>query len=60
MTTTDKKRPYYFSVGKRKTAIARVRLYEGGSGDVTVNGKKVRDYFTRSKRRMPGEKKARG
>ena len=37
MTTSQKQ--YYYGTGKRKTAIARVRLYPGGSGTVTVNGK---------------------
>jgi small subunit ribosomal protein S9 len=36
MTTANE---YYYGTGKRKTAIARVRLYPGGSGNVTVNGK---------------------
>ncbi|MDP7477256.1 MAG: 30S ribosomal protein S9 [Candidatus Peribacteraceae bacterium] len=39
------KTQYFYSAGKRKTAIARVKLYEGGKGDMTVNGKKIRDYF---------------
>lgn len=32
------------TVGRRKTAIARVYL-QGGSGVVTVNGRKLEDYF---------------
>lgn len=39
------KHQYYFSVGKRKTAIARVRLHEGGKGIVTVNGQPLQNYF---------------
>lgn len=39
------KTQYFYSAGKRKTAIARVKLYEGGKGDVMVNEKKIRDYF---------------
>lgn len=31
-------------VGRRKQAIARVRLFEG-KGDLTVNGKKINEYF---------------
>jgi small subunit ribosomal protein S9 len=46
MLTTEKKRQYFGSVGKRKTAIARVRLFEHGSGEMTVNGRKAREYFT--------------
>jgi small subunit ribosomal protein S9 len=35
---------YYYGVGRRKTSVARVRLYPG-SGQVTVNGKTAADYF---------------
>ena len=35
---------YIWSVGRRKTAVARVRLYPG-SGKITVNGKPATDYF---------------
>lgn len=38
-------RQFFYSVGKRKTAIARVRLFQGGNGDVTVNSKKLQEYF---------------
>ena len=38
-------RPYFYSVGKRKTAIARVRLFQDGSGEVTVNGMALKKYF---------------
>ena len=30
---------YYYGTGKRKSAIARVRLYPGGSGTMVINGK---------------------
>ena len=30
---------YFYGTGKRKSAIARVRLYPGGNGAVVVNGK---------------------
>lgn len=35
---------YHYGTGRRKTAVARVRLYPG-SGTITVNGKSVADYF---------------
>ena len=38
-------RQYHFATGKRKTAIARVRLFEAGSGEVTVNGQPSKKYF---------------
>jgi small subunit ribosomal protein S9 len=34
---------YYYGTGKRKTAIARVRLYPGGDGEVIVNGKPIEE-----------------
>ena len=39
------------STGKRKTAIARVRLQLGG-GTITVNGRTLEDYFPREASRM--------
>lgn len=38
---------YYQSVGRRKTAIARVRLYTKGTGYL-VNSKELNDYFPTS------------
>jgi small subunit ribosomal protein S9 len=35
---------YIWSVGRRKTAVARVRLYPG-TGRITVNGRPAADYF---------------
>ncbi|HWV24862.1 MAG TPA: 30S ribosomal protein S9 [Thermomicrobiales bacterium] len=35
---------YYYGVGRRKTSVARVRLYPG-SGQIIVNGKPGREYF---------------
>ena len=39
---------YFYSTGKRKSAIARVRLFEGGKGDLTVNDMKAKEYFQTS------------
>jgi small subunit ribosomal protein S9 len=36
---------YYYGMGRRKTAVARVRLYPNGDGSITVNGKNSRLYF---------------
>ena len=40
---------YYEGIGRRKRSTARVRIYPGneGSGSFNVNGKEVKDYFTR-------------
>jgi small subunit ribosomal protein S9 len=37
---------YTYSSGKRKTSAARVKLYDDGKGEITVNGKKLKEYFT--------------
>jgi len=34
------------AVGRRKTAVARVRLIKNGKGAITVNGKPMEEYFT--------------
>lgn len=47
-TEVDKKRvrhSYLFAVGRRKTAVARVRLFKKGEGKITVNGKEFDTYF---------------
>ena len=36
---------YYYGMGRRKTAVARVRLYPNGDGSITINGKSSRLYF---------------
>ncbi|MDE2934126.1 MAG: 30S ribosomal protein S9 [Dehalococcoidia bacterium] len=41
---------YYYGTGRRKTAIARVRLYPGG-GAIIVNGKPVDEVFDRDMHR---------
>ena len=38
---------YYEGVGRRKAATARVRLFPGGTGSLTINGKEGRDYLPR-------------
>ncbi|MCA8954621.1 MAG: 30S ribosomal protein S9 [Planctomycetes bacterium] len=38
--------PYVWGTGRRKTAVARVRIKSGGSGAFVVNGKKFEDFFT--------------
>ena len=35
---------YVWAVGRRKAAVARVRLYPG-SGRITINGRPATDYF---------------
>lgn len=44
------KKTFYLGTGRRKTAVARVRLVEG-SGKIQVNGRELNDYFTEDKDR---------
>ncbi|MCC7363660.1 MAG: 30S ribosomal protein S9 [Dehalococcoidia bacterium] len=37
---------YYYGTGRRKTAVARVRLYPG-NGAVVINGKPLEEVFSR-------------
>src|SRR6185295_3510443 len=38
---------YYYATGRRKEAIARVRLYEG-TGNILINGRPYLDLFSRN------------
>lgn len=42
--TSTPKGQFYYGVGRRKTSVARVRLYPG-TGSITINGKTSDDYF---------------
>jgi len=35
---------YYYGMGRRKTAVARVRLFPNGEGNIEVNGKTAAAY----------------
>ena len=39
------KKPYLYGTGRRKSSVARVHLFEGGSGSITINGRDIDDYF---------------
>lgn len=39
---------YFYALGRRKSATARVRLF-GGKGAITINGKPAEEYFDSSK-----------
>lgn len=45
MADTKIKRTYLFAVGRRKTAVARVRLHKKGDREVTINDKPLSVYF---------------
>ena len=37
-------RPYFYGTGRRKSSVARVRVY-AGVGKITINGRDIDDYF---------------
>jgi small subunit ribosomal protein S9 len=43
--TQTPKGEFFYASGNRKTSVARVRLYKGGNGEITVNGKKLEDFI---------------
>ncbi len=51
VTKAKKKEPpvksarYHEAVGRRKTAVARVRIF-GNSGEILINGREYKKYFT--------------
>jgi small subunit ribosomal protein S9 len=45
------KKTYHWGTGRRKTAVARVRVAEGGSGKILINERALDIYFTEDKDR---------
>ena len=43
--TTIKKKLQFWGTGRRKKAIARVRLIPGGTGAIVINDRTLEDYF---------------
>jgi small subunit ribosomal protein S9 len=41
----DNKKKYIEAIGRRKKAIARVRIFEGGKGEFKVNEKADKEFF---------------
>ena len=39
------KKPYLYGTGRRKSSVARVHLFENGTGSITINGRDIDDYF---------------
>ena len=39
------KKPYLYGTGRRKSSVARVRLYPNGTGSITINGRDIDEYF---------------
>ena len=41
----ESKKKYYYGTGRRKSSVARVRVYENGTGSIIVNGRDIDEYF---------------
>ena len=41
----ESKRAYHYGTGRRKASVARVRVYENGTGSITINGRDIDEYF---------------
>ena len=41
----ESKRQYQYGTGRRKSSIARVRVYENGTGSIIINGRDIDNYF---------------
>ena len=39
------KKPYHYGTGRRKSSVARVRVFPNGTGSITINGRDMDDYF---------------
>ncbi|MBQ8794140.1 MAG: 30S ribosomal protein S9, partial [Clostridia bacterium] len=37
-------KPYFYGTGRRKSSVARVRVYQG-TGKITINERDIDDYF---------------
>ena len=41
----ETKKKYFYGTGRRKSSVARVRVYENGTGSIIINGRDIDDYF---------------
>ena len=41
----ESKKKYFYGTGRRKSSVARVRVYENGTGAITINGRDINEYF---------------
>ncbi len=44
MAKSTKKKVQYWGTGRRKKAVARVRLIPGGTGTIIINGRSIDEY----------------
>ena len=41
----ESKKKYFYGTGRRKSSVARVRVYENGTGSIIINGRDIDDFF---------------
>ena len=41
----ESKKKYSYGTGRRKSSVARVRLFENGTGSIIINGREIDNYF---------------
>ena len=41
----ESKKKYYYGTVRRKSSVARVRVYENGTGSIIINGREIDNYF---------------
>ena len=39
------KKAYFYGTGRRKSSVARVRLFPNGSGQISINNRTIDNYF---------------
>lgn len=39
------KKAYFYGTGRRKSSVARVRLFPGGTGEIKINNRTLDNYF---------------
>ena len=42
---SESKKKYSYGTGRRKSSVARVRVYENGTGSIIINGREIDEYF---------------
>ncbi|MFZ2153490.1 MAG: 30S ribosomal protein S9 [Microgenomates group bacterium] len=56
MTKSNSKNTYTYALGRRKSAVATVKLFAGKSGESQVNGQKAEAYFVGEHNKIISEK----
>ena len=41
----ESKKKYFYGTGRRKSSVARVRVFENGTGSIIINGRDIDEYF---------------